>query len=175
MNKELPAKLKHKKEAYRGGKQGQVTWEEYRNIVRACRDEVILEYQSAFLAPPSLQGFFPWDSSKQIFEEAKVCSPEVQGSELALYPHCCPKDLELHHFMVTAAKAALELRIPHQPFLVGENKVQCSTSPRWLLHHLENEVIINTFQEPPGLLMPYCVVPPTDIGVAEVPHEDQGL
>ena len=33
MNKELLAKLKHKKEAYRGWKQGWVTWEEYRKIV----------------------------------------------------------------------------------------------------------------------------------------------
>ncbi|KAK4806898.1 hypothetical protein QYF61_012619 [Mycteria americana] len=37
---ELLAKLKHKKEAYRGSKQGRVTWEEYRNIVQASRDEV---------------------------------------------------------------------------------------------------------------------------------------
>ncbi|GAB0208674.1 hypothetical protein GRJ2_003333100 [Grus japonensis] len=40
MNKELLDKLKHKKEAYRGWKQGWVTWEEYRDIVQACRDEV---------------------------------------------------------------------------------------------------------------------------------------
>ena len=33
MNKELLDKLKHKKEAYRGWKQGQVAWEEYREIV----------------------------------------------------------------------------------------------------------------------------------------------
>jgi len=33
MNKELLAKLKQKKEACRGWKQGQVAWEEYREIV----------------------------------------------------------------------------------------------------------------------------------------------
>ncbi|GAB0190203.1 hypothetical protein GRJ2_001485600 [Grus japonensis] len=33
MNKELLDKLKHKKEAYRGWKQGQVAWGEYRGIV----------------------------------------------------------------------------------------------------------------------------------------------
>ncbi|GAB0177124.1 hypothetical protein GRJ2_000177600 [Grus japonensis] len=33
MDKELLDKLKHKKEAYRGWKQGQVAWEEYREIV----------------------------------------------------------------------------------------------------------------------------------------------
>ncbi|GAB0176265.1 mitochondrial enolase superfamily member 1 [Grus japonensis] len=40
MNKELLDKLKHKKEAYRGWKQGQVAWEEYKETVRAARDQV---------------------------------------------------------------------------------------------------------------------------------------
>ncbi|PKU42448.1 hypothetical protein llap_7248 [Limosa lapponica baueri] len=107
-------------------------------------------------------------STKQIPEEAKVCSPEVQGSELSMCLPRYPKDLELHHFVVTAAKAALELHIPHQPLLVGENKVQHNTPPHWLLCHVEKEVTIHAFWESPGLLMPCCVVPPTDIGVVEV-------
>jgi len=40
MNKELLAKLKQKKEAYRGWKQGQAAWEEYREIVRVAREQV---------------------------------------------------------------------------------------------------------------------------------------
>ncbi|KFV05198.1 hypothetical protein N340_02153, partial [Tauraco erythrolophus] len=40
MNKELLDQLKSKKLAYRGWKQGQVTWAEYREIVRAARDHV---------------------------------------------------------------------------------------------------------------------------------------
>ncbi|GAB0209929.1 mitochondrial enolase superfamily member 1 [Grus japonensis] len=40
MNKELLDKLKHKREAYRGWKQGQVAWEKYREIVQAARDQV---------------------------------------------------------------------------------------------------------------------------------------
>ncbi|GAB0204204.1 hypothetical protein GRJ2_002886000 [Grus japonensis] len=40
MNKELLDKLKHKKEAYRGWKQGQVAWEEYRESIQAARDQV---------------------------------------------------------------------------------------------------------------------------------------
>ena len=40
MNKELLDKLKHKKEAYRVWKQGQVACEEYGEIVQAARDEV---------------------------------------------------------------------------------------------------------------------------------------
>ncbi|KFQ73472.1 hypothetical protein N337_08981, partial [Phoenicopterus ruber ruber] len=38
-NKELLDKLQHKKEAYRGWT-GQVPWEEYREIVRAAREQV---------------------------------------------------------------------------------------------------------------------------------------
>ncbi|GAB0185845.1 mitochondrial enolase superfamily member 1 [Grus japonensis] len=40
MNKELPGKVKQKKEAYRGWKQGQVAWEEYRETLRAAREQV---------------------------------------------------------------------------------------------------------------------------------------
>ncbi|GAB0203837.1 hypothetical protein GRJ2_002849300 [Grus japonensis] len=39
MNKELLGKVKQKKEAYRGWKQGQVAWEKYRETVRAARDQ----------------------------------------------------------------------------------------------------------------------------------------
>jgi len=39
MNKELLGKHKHKKEATRGWKQGEVAWEECREIVRAARDQ----------------------------------------------------------------------------------------------------------------------------------------
>ncbi|KFV98219.1 hypothetical protein N327_09172, partial [Fulmarus glacialis] len=40
VNKELLDALKHEKEAYRGWKQGQVAWEEYREIVQAARDQI---------------------------------------------------------------------------------------------------------------------------------------
>ncbi|GAB0190424.1 hypothetical protein GRJ2_001507700 [Grus japonensis] len=40
MNKELLGKVKQKREAYRGWKQGQVAWEEYRETVRAAREQV---------------------------------------------------------------------------------------------------------------------------------------
>ncbi|GAB0184863.1 mitochondrial enolase superfamily member 1 [Grus japonensis] len=40
MNKELLGKVKQKKEAYRGWKQGRVAWEKYRETVRAAREQV---------------------------------------------------------------------------------------------------------------------------------------
>lgn len=47
--------------------------------------------------------------------------------------------------------------------------------PCLFLYHLENEGIISAFQEPPRLLMPCCVVPAANTGIAEVPYEDGGL
>lgn len=73
--------------------------------------------------PSSLYGFILWYSSEQIPEEARIFSPEVQVCELAGCPTHSPKDGELHHFMVMAAKTALELHIPCQSLLVGENKI----------------------------------------------------
>lgn len=89
---------------------------------------------------------------------------EDQAAELVACCHCCPKDIKLHHFMVIAAEAALGLCIPTSP-LLGENKVLHRTSLHCLLHFFEKEVIINTFQELPGLLMLGCLVHSTDFKV----------
>lgn len=40
MNKDLLNKLQNKKEAFRGWKQGQVAWKEFRETVQAARGEV---------------------------------------------------------------------------------------------------------------------------------------
>lgn len=37
--------------------------------------------------------FIPWYSTRQIPEETKGCSPEVQSSELSVHPPHCSKDL----------------------------------------------------------------------------------
>lgn len=82
---------------------------------------------------------------------------------------------ELQHLMYTAAKAAFDLNITDKALAVGEYEVQWSTSLHWLIYHLEEEVVINSLQELPGLLFPCSVVPPADFGVIKVPYEDQGL
>lgn len=52
--------------------------------------------------------------------------------------------------MITAAKAVLKLHISHQLIVVGENKIQQTTSPHWLLSVMratcliENRVILFT-------------------------------
>lgn len=84
----------------------------------------------------------------------------MQGCELAFHPPLCPQDPELHCLMVPAAKAAFDLHILSKPLLGDEYQVQQNTSPHQFLYHLEEEVIINALQEPPGLILPCCVVPP---------------
>jgi len=70
MNKELLDKLKHKKEACRGWKQGQVAWEEYREIVQAARDQIgkakaLLELKLARDVKSNKNEFYRYVSDKR--------------------------------------------------------------------------------------------------------------
>ena len=56
-------------------------------------------------------------------EQAKVCSPEVQGSKFLVLPPRCAQEPQFYHFTVIAAKAALELHSPTSPRYY-ENEVQ---------------------------------------------------
>lgn len=121
----------------------------------------------------SPQGHIPWDSSKQ----DRVCSPEVQGCDLAFHPPPSPQDPELHNLTDTTAKADFDLHILNKPpcivvlGVLGPAEHLSSLASLSLM----SQVITDALREPPGLLMSYCVVFPKDIGVLEVPHEDQGL
>jgi len=70
MNKELLAKLRWKRKVCGMWKEGQATWEEYRNVVRACREvtrkaKVHLELNLARDVKGNKKGFFMYISSKQ--------------------------------------------------------------------------------------------------------------
>jgi len=70
MSKELLVALRWKSKVYGMWKEGQTTWEEYRNVVRACRDatrkaEVHLELNLAKDVKDSKKGFFKYISSKK--------------------------------------------------------------------------------------------------------------
>ncbi|GAB0203414.1 mitochondrial enolase superfamily member 1 [Grus japonensis] len=70
MIKELLEKLKGKKEVYRMWKKGMATWEEYRNVVRECRDatrkaKAPLELKLARDVKDKKKGFFKYISSKR--------------------------------------------------------------------------------------------------------------
>ncbi|GAB0181325.1 hypothetical protein GRJ2_000597800 [Grus japonensis] len=70
MNKELLHKLKDKKEAYRGWAQGQVAWEEYREIVQAARDQVrkakvLIELNGAREVQGNKKSFYRYVSDKR--------------------------------------------------------------------------------------------------------------
>ena len=70
MNKELPTKLKWKIKVYGMWEEGQGTWDEYKNIVRACREatrkaRVHLEFNLARDVKDNKKGFFKYVSSKK--------------------------------------------------------------------------------------------------------------
>lgn len=132
---------------------------------------MILEYQPAFLGPSSLQGCIPWYTMRQISEKAKICFPEVQGSELSVHLPCCPKDLKLH-FVVLAREAALKLHIPCQPLLVGRKR--SSTAPPLLGASVTWRRKLQSMHSR-RLLDCLCAAVLTDIRVIEDPHEEQGL
>ncbi|GAB0197889.1 mitochondrial enolase superfamily member 1 [Grus japonensis] len=70
MSKELLEKLKGKKEVYRLWKKGLDTWEEYRDVVRECRDatrkaKAYLEIKLVRDVKDNKKGFFKYISSKK--------------------------------------------------------------------------------------------------------------
>jgi len=70
MSKELLAELRWKRKVHGMWKEGQATWEEYRNVVRACRDatrkaKVHLKLNLAREVKDNKKGFFNYISSKQ--------------------------------------------------------------------------------------------------------------
>jgi len=70
MTRELLVKLKWKKMVCIMWKEGQATWEEHRNVVRACGDamrkaKAHLEFNLAGDVKDNKKGFFKYISSKQ--------------------------------------------------------------------------------------------------------------
>ena len=70
MNKELMDKLKGKKKVHEMWKKDLSTWEEYRNVVRACRDttrkgKALLELNPVKEVKGSKRGLFRYVSSKR--------------------------------------------------------------------------------------------------------------
>ena len=92
---------------------------------------------TSILGPLFLLVFIPQDSTNQIFDDAKLCPPEVQGCELAFYPPLSLWDPKLHRLIVTASKTAFQLHFTSEPLLVGEYEVQwapllTSSSVTWV-------------------------------------------
>ena len=95
MNKELLSKLRWNRKVYGMWKEGQATWEEYRNVVRACREEtskakVHLELNPARDVKDNEKGFFRYISSKQMTRENmgsllnEVGAPVMEDTEKAV-------------------------------------------------------------------------------------------
>lgn len=115
----------------------------------------MLENQSDLLDPSSLQESTPWDSSKQISEEAIVWSPEDHGCDPAFCLAYSCQDPKFHNLITTTAKAAPDFHISNQFFIVCKYQGQQSLSPPWLL---ENSwiacALLLSLQQIPGWLGP---------------------
>ena len=94
IRKELPAELRWKRKVHGMCKEGQATWEEYRNVVRACRDamrkaKVHLEMNLARDAKDKQKRFFKYISSKWMTRKKlelllnKVCVLVMEDAEKA--------------------------------------------------------------------------------------------
>ena len=59
--------------------------------------------------------------------------------------------------------------------LIGVQQVQHCIPPGGAVYYLAQEVILNTFQEPPGLPTACCATFPADVGVVEVLQQDKSL
>ncbi|GAB0189155.1 mitochondrial enolase superfamily member 1 [Grus japonensis] len=80
-----PGKLKGKKEVYRMWKKGLATWEEYRNVVRECRDatrkaKAHLELNLARDVKDNEKGFFKYfDNKRKTRENVGLLLNEVSA------------------------------------------------------------------------------------------------
>jgi len=75
LSQDLLIKLKGKRELHRQWKQGQVSWEEYRDAARLCRDEVRrpkaqLELNLARATKNNKKGFYRYFSKKRKVKES---------------------------------------------------------------------------------------------------------
>lgn len=81
---------------------------------------------------------------------------------------------EVRHFMFIAAKAS-PLGFTFPTTLLVRMRSSITTLFVVFFINWRKEIIINAFQEAPGLSVSCCVIPLTGVRVVEVPHENQGL
>jgi len=84
MRKEVLTELRWKRKVHGMWKEGQATWEEYRNVVKACRDvtrkaKVHLELELARDVKDNKKSFFKYISSKQKTRDNVVLLPNQVG------------------------------------------------------------------------------------------------
>ena len=77
--------------------------------------------------------------------------------------------------MVAAALVVPSVYNFNNLLCIGQHQVQQQFTSSQPVQYLNQKVIINGFQEPPGPLGTRCVVSPSDIWMVEVPHQDESL
>ncbi|NXY91278.1 PUR9 protein, partial [Alcedo cyanopectus] len=94
IGKELLVKLQLKREIYKTWKEGQATWEEYREVVKGCRDatrkaKASLELNLAREVKDNKKSFCKYVGGKKKSREISACSPDwgagSAGSNVTIY------------------------------------------------------------------------------------------
>lgn len=81
-----------------------------------CFEEVVLEDQQAVMGHCVLKNGTPWEeiTSQEKLLASSLGNPKsapLKGPYSAIYLSCFPQNLKLHHHMVTATKAVINLQI----------------------------------------------------------------
>ncbi|GAB0179938.1 mitochondrial enolase superfamily member 1 [Grus japonensis] len=138
MNKELLDKPKHKKEAYRGWKQGHGVWEEYRGIVQATRDQIrkakaLIELNLARDVKGNKKSFYRYVSDKRktseyvgpLWKETRdLVTQDMEKAEVLndFFASVFTRKCSSHTAQVTESKGRDWEN--EEPSTVGEDQVQ---------------------------------------------------
>ena len=75
--------------------------------------------------------------------------------------------------MVTTAQAASNLNVSNAFLFTTEHQVQQGFTSVRSIYYLDQEVVLDRFQESPGLSATHHATIPADIWVLEIPHQDK--
>jgi len=137
--------------------------------------ESVLQALPALFCSSVPEGCFPGSPIDSFLEELEVCFPKIQGPDFTHPLTLIPQDCKLHQRVIAAAQAVFILDVTNELACVGDQQVQyCIRSGR-AVYHLAEEVILNGFQQFPGLPTARRAPFPADVGMVEATQQDESL
>jgi len=136
-------------------------------------EEAIEKNQQAVQNASSLQGYAPWDSSKQVFEQDKVCS-EVQNCDPAFCSTPASQEPEHISWLLQPRLPLTFISTTSSYLFVSIRSVRVCPLIGFFITCVRKLPSV-PHQKPPGLLVSCCIALLADIGMIEVPHKDKVL